>query len=647
MIHQQQQQQEPKPKQQQQQTYSSTQLPERPLFDLEDANNIIAPSVEPYELHRTPKKESTIKMSSFHHQHKSPFHHDIAGPGAAERYAASSVAAAEQDDAACSSVVTSTDVCDSESYLAIQHEMTLNCSSTNRNNISSNHNNSTRETISLNDSNEQQQQQQQQNQAHHQQDTAATTTIPMTDATQVVHEMHLALLYLLSNPEEFQRALAICQSNSALGSNDDSRSQQAKTLQEWNNEYHSTTSQSHSRTINSSSSQNHHHNHDNIDNESLLTEHTAWQQQQQQSSSTKSKNDSAEAAAAEEEQDTGGTPLPFVVFADDAEVVLPQAHTASQLFGLERIAGIELEAAAGLPALSQLFLRWLAIMPAGDHLNLIDPPGLTVMRIAGGRYRVTAAHRVVWTWMNEFVPLEQELHLQQKEEQRRRQSASFSPSAKNKPTTTTADATSKITSPSPSPSPPPSTLGGEPIHQLQVGDLVTMTIVDVFETDNQGKLLSYCPTFDNRAVYKTHATTEALRKSTTQALHLLGQARQSKLAHMVMRQAKRVAASLRLRVNQAVSTYSTNNNSTKPKENSQHQHRGSPSSSQPPTHAVDLNLDDDDYDNYNDDQEDDTSKALMEFRAAVAAEENGGVLSAAYAASSTYLADDDLERHEV
>mmetsp|Transcript_26774 Transcript_26774/g.29987 ORF Transcript_26774/g.29987 Transcript_26774/m.29987 type:complete len:100 (+) Transcript_26774:609-908(+) len=44
-------------------------------------------------------------------------------------------------------------------------------------------------------------------------------------------------------------------------------------------------------------------------------------------------------------------------------------------------------------------------MPGGDHLNIIDPPGLTVMRIAGGRYRVTAAHRVVWTWMNEFASI--------------------------------------------------------------------------------------------------------------------------------------------------------------------------------------------------------------------------------------------------
>jgi hypothetical protein len=35
---------------------------------------------------------------------------------------------------------------------------------------------------------------------------------------------------------------------------------------------------------------------------------------------------------------------------------------------------------------------------------------------------------------------------------------------------------------------------------LQMGDLVTLTIVDVFETDNQGKLLSFCPTFDNKKI---------------------------------------------------------------------------------------------------------------------------------------------------
>lgn len=52
-------------------------------------------------------------------------------------------------------------------------------------------------------------------------------------------------------------------------------------------------------------------------------------------------------------------PLAHQIFAADAEVVLPQALTASQLFGIERITGIELEAAAGIVGLSMLFLRWL------------------------------------------------------------------------------------------------------------------------------------------------------------------------------------------------------------------------------------------------------------------------------------------------
>jgi hypothetical protein len=119
-----------------------------------------------------------------------------------------------------------------------------------------------------------------------------TASMYNQDATEIVHEMHLALLYLLSNPDEFKKALHAHPPHGAT------------TLDQWNAEIED-------------------------DEESVMTAGTV------------------------------STPLPFIVFADDAEVVLPQAHTASQLFGIEKVEGIELEAAAGIPALSQLFLRWL------------------------------------------------------------------------------------------------------------------------------------------------------------------------------------------------------------------------------------------------------------------------------------------------
>jgi len=175
----------------------------------------------------------------------------------------------------------------------------------------------------------------------------------------------------------------------------------------------------------------------------------------------------------EEEVKPKEEPLPIQIFAHDAEVVLPQALTATQLFGIERITGIELEAAAGVIPLSHLFMRWLALMPEGDHVNVIDPPGLTVMKILGGGYRVTGAHRVVWRWMNKFSPV----------------------------STSTGGGQQG---------------GSTDSSDFDFGDLVTMTIIDVFETDVNGKLLSYCPTFDNRAVHKTPETIERIRKGASQ-----------------------------------------------------------------------------------------------------------------------------------
>jgi hypothetical protein len=54
-----------------------------------------------------------------------------------------------------------------------------------------------------------------------------------------------------------------------------------------------------------------------------------------------------------------------------------------------------------------------------------------------------------------------------------------------------------------------------PRDDVQFEDLVTMTIIDVFETDYDGKLLSYCPTFDNRQVRKTDQTLEKIKKSSS------------------------------------------------------------------------------------------------------------------------------------
>lgn len=159
------------------------------------------------------------------------------------------------------------------------------------------------------------------------------STLMFKDCTSTVHHMHNLLLYLLSNPTEFQDAVDFNNNKSTTS-----------TLSAFHAEY-----------------------------------------------------DRATDVGSVFNGDEENIPVPFLVFAPDAEVVLPQAHTASQLFGYERDNGIELEATSGMLGLCQLFMRWLALMPNGDHMNLINPPGLTVMRIAGGRYRVTAAHRVVWT----------------------------------------------------------------------------------------------------------------------------------------------------------------------------------------------------------------------------------------------------------
>jgi hypothetical protein len=69
------------------------------------------------------------------------------------------------------------------------------------------------------------------------------------------------------------------------------------------------------------------------------------------------------------------------------------------------------------------------------------------------------------------------------------------------------------------------------------GDLVTMTIIDVFETDSDGKLLSYCPTFDNRAVHKTQEVTERIRKGASNLMERMDVVKKSPAGKSVNRAA--------------------------------------------------------------------------------------------------------------
>lgn len=292
------------------------------------------------------------------------------------------------------------------------------------------------------------------------------------DATQTVKDVHHALLYLLSNPIEFEELV-----------NRHRQKYGNSTMSEWQDEAFDEEDDTeglvvddHGAAVSST-----------LDEPSFLT---------------KRLEDKTIAKIASRQE----TLLPYLIFASDAEVVLPQAHTASQLFGIEQSDGIELEAASGIIQLSKLFLRWLALMPGGDHRHIVDPPGIVVMRISGGRYRVTAAHRCVWTWSNHFDP-----------------DAIFPSVTEN------SDEVSKEVYQDSSTS-----------SKIQLGDLVTMTIVDVFETDSDGKLLSYCPTFDNRSVKKTNPATELIDLQKTKVSKTILELRQTKAYHNIEKNASKL-----------------------------------------------------------------------------------------------------------
>jgi len=290
------------------------------------------------------------------------------------------------------------------------------------------------------------------------------------DATETVRDVHHALLYLLSNPEEFEQLV-----------HRHRQKQINSTMSEWQEEGFDEDD-------------------DYTDDGSSTNHFTATLEEP--SFLAKRLEDKTIAKFSSRQEAL----LPYLIFAPDAEVVLPQAHTSSQLFGIEQNDGIELEAASGIIPLSRLFLRWLALMPGGDHRHTIDPPGLVIMRIAGGRYRVTAAHRCVWTWSNQF---DLEAIFPHTSEE------SFDHSGEGYYDSSTSS-------------------------KIQLGDLVTMTIVDVFETDCDGKLLSYCPTFDNRSVKKTNPASELIDLQKTKVSKTILELRQTKAVNQIEKNASKL-----------------------------------------------------------------------------------------------------------
>jgi hypothetical protein len=190
------------------------------------------------------------------------------------------------------------------------------------------------------------------------------------DGTAAVREIHFALLYLLSHPSEFERVLQQDQHHHHHpNSHNPSQQQQPPTsssspLAQWNAEYYggdndSLQSYTESESIQvgatatqTAASRPHHNDNNNNNNNSSSSSHRGTELLPPVS--------------------TSSVPLPYVIFCDDAEIVLPQAHTASQLFGMELWTGMELEAAAGIRPIAQLFLRWLGktLLPLLFHVSI-------------------------------------------------------------------------------------------------------------------------------------------------------------------------------------------------------------------------------------------------------------------------------------
>jgi hypothetical protein len=185
------------------------------------------------------------------------------------------------------------------------------------------------------------------------------------DATQRVKDVHYALLYLMSNPEEFKEVVERRPyGSSSIAEWQEEASHDDDDDDENDNRTHSSASQSDIADDKTETSGNQSlrsgakSRFTKRENNKGATKKTAIRSDATMNYIARTISHDMEGRSVTG-ADSYNTPLPYLIFASDAEVVLPQAHTASQLFGIEQVDGMELEAAAGIVPLCQLFSRWL------------------------------------------------------------------------------------------------------------------------------------------------------------------------------------------------------------------------------------------------------------------------------------------------
>ena len=179
------------------------------------------------------------------------------------------------------------------------------------------------------------------------------------DATTTVHQMHKSLLQLLSSPELFHEALnwqdLMDRGEDPITSVVDSKKERGGDSR---NSTFDTEFDDASQGVGVGSGEQKQIDHEEDDNTPVVS-HSANEDFSNQATTVNRGDDKGKGTTRKAHERKPQIPLPHQIFAQDAEVVLPQALTASQLFGIERVTGIELEAAAGIEGLSHLFLRWL------------------------------------------------------------------------------------------------------------------------------------------------------------------------------------------------------------------------------------------------------------------------------------------------